>query len=144
MLLRFCEFRSPLRWAMIAFLGAAGAQAQDGVGSSPQEIAFFEARIRPVLVAHCDECHSANSKIVRGGLRLDSRTASQKRGDSGPVIVPGKPEESLLIQAIKHESLAMPPNKKLPDAVIADFETWIRRGAVDPREEVKAGGLKPV
>src|SRR5262245_37533566 len=120
--LRFCESRSPLRLAMIAFLSAAGAQAQDGIGSSAQEIAFFEARVRPVLVAHCDECHSANSKVVRGGLRLDSRTASRKGGDSGLAVVPGKPEESLLIQAIKHESLAMPPNKKLPDAVIADFE----------------------
>jgi hypothetical protein len=108
------------------------------------DIEFFEARIRPVLVSSCYECHAADSKIVRGGLQLDSRDASLKGGDSGPAIVPGKPEDSLLIQAIKHESVAMPPESRLPDQVIADFEEWIRRGAPDPREEVKTGKLKPV
>lgn len=121
---------------------SAGASAQDADQKS--KLDFFESRIRPVLVASCYECHSADSKIVRGGLQLDSRDATMKGGDSGPSLIPGQPEDSLLIQALKHESLAMPPDNKLPDQVIADFEEWIRQGAVDPRDEVRAGKLKPV
>ena len=82
----------------------------DGAG-----LHFFETKIRPVLVQHCYECHAADSKILRGGLQLDSRDATLKGGDSGPALVAGKPEASLLIQALKHESLAMPPDSKLPD-----------------------------
>ena len=105
---------------------------------------FFEAKIRPVLVQHCYECHAADSKILRGGLQLDSRDATLKGGDSGPALVAGNPEDSLLIQALKHESLAMPPDSKLPDQTIADFEEWIRLGAPDPREQTIAARLKPV
>lgn len=112
--------------------------------SSAQQIEFFEARIRPVLAQSCYECHSAESKIVRGGLQLDSRQAGLTGGDSGPAIVPGRPEESLLIEALKHESVEMPPDSKLSDQVIADFEEWIRQGAADPRDEVKTGKLQPV
>ena len=111
----------------------------DGAG-----LQFFETKIRPVLVQHCYECHAADSKILRGGLQLDSREATLKGGDSGPALVAGKPEASLLIQALKHESLAMPPDSKLPDQTIADFEEWIRLGAPDPREQTKAARLKPV
>ena len=111
----------------------------DGAG-----LQFFETKIRPVLVQHCYECHAADSKILRGGLQLDSRDATLKGGDSGPALVAGKPEASLLIQALKHESLAMPPDSKLPDQTIADFEEWIRLGAPDPREQTKAARLKPV
>jgi len=115
---------------------------QDPVQDSGTQ--FFESKIRPVLVEHCYECHAADSKIVRGGLQLDSRAATLKGGDTGPALVAGKPEDSLLIQALKHESLAMPPESKLPDQTIADFEEWIRLGAPDPREQVKAAKLKPV
>jgi len=112
--------------------------------TDPAHLEFFETKIRPVLVSSCYECHSADSKIVRGGLMLDSRSGSLKGGDSGAAIVPGQPEASLLIQAIRHESTAMPPDSKLSDQVIADFEEWIRNGAVDPRNETKTGKLKPV
>ena len=105
---------------------------------------FFESRIRPILVEHCLECHSGDSKILRGGLRLDSRQESLKGGDSGPVLVPGKPEDSLLISAMKYDGLEMPPKGKLPDSVIADFETWIRDGASDPRTESRPARLRPV
>ena len=138
--------RLPFTCFLIASLASnlltSGLSAEDAKNNS--DIEFFEAKIRPVLVASCYECHAADSKIVRGGLQLDSREASLKGGDSGPAILPGKPEDSLLIQALKHESVAMPPDSKLPDQVIADFEEWIRRGAHDPREEVKTGKLKPV
>jgi hypothetical protein len=109
-----------------------------------EKLDFFEQRIRPVLVTQCYECHSADSKIVRGGLQLDSREAVLKGGDSGPAIVGNDVDASLLIQAIKHEASEMPPDEKLPDHVIADFERWVREGAVDPRDEVKPGKLQPV
>ncbi len=109
-----------------------------------QQLEFFEAKIRPVLVERCYECHSAESKILRGGLQLDSRAAGLQGGDSGPAIVPGHPEDSLLIEALRHETLEMPPEEKLPAEVIADFEAWISQGAIDPRDEVLAGRLQPV
>ncbi|MBI5761080.1 MAG: PSD1 domain-containing protein [Planctomycetales bacterium] len=110
------------------------------IGSAEEAAAgkeFFEKRIRPVLVRHCYECHSAAAKKPKGGLRLDSRAAVRTGGDSGPAVVPGKPDESLLIDALRHDALVMPPppGKKLPDAVIADFVRWIEMNAPDPREE---------
>ncbi|MCA9050614.1 MAG: DUF1553 domain-containing protein [Planctomycetaceae bacterium] len=95
---------------------------------------FFERRIRPVLVEHCYACHSEKAENIRGGLLLDSRAGSLAGGDSGAVIVPGQPDDSLLISALRHESFEMPPDRRLPDEVITDFERWIRDGATDPRE----------
>ncbi|HUG92958.1 MAG TPA: PSD1 and planctomycete cytochrome C domain-containing protein [Planctomycetaceae bacterium] len=95
---------------------------------------FFETKIRPVLVQHCHECHSAEARDLKGGLRLDTRTAWQNGGDSGPVIVPNDPDGSLLIQALRYDGYEMPPAGKLPDAVIADFVKWVEMGAPDPRE----------
>jgi cytochrome c553 len=104
-------------------------------------IAFFEQKVRPVLVEHCYSCHSAEAKKLKGNLYLDSKAGWEKGGDSGePVIIPGKPEESLLIRSVRHEveDLKMPPKKpKLPDAVIADLVAWVRMGAPDPRDGVK-------
>lgn len=127
----------------IAFAVAAMPLMAQG-SHDAAKLDFFETKIRPVLMQHCYECHAADAKIVRGGLQLDSKVATLKGGDSGASIIPGKPEDSLLISAIKHESLAMPPKSKLPDNVIADFETWIRDGAVDPREEARPAKLPPV
>ena len=106
------------------------SQATDGT-------ALFESRIRPLLAEHCYECHSAEKK-QKAGLLLDSKAGWEKGGDSGPPIVPGKPEESLLIKAVHwtDKDLQMPPEKaggKLTDAQIADLETWIKNGAIDPR-----------
>jgi hypothetical protein len=98
---------------------------------------FFEKKIRPVLVAHCYECHSVESSgkgKLKGGLALDTRKAMLKGGESGASIIPGKPTESLLIKALKYSGLEMPPTQKLPPMVIADFEKWIKDGAFDPRE----------
>jgi hypothetical protein len=95
---------------------------------------FFEKHIRPVLVANCYQCHSASSKEIEGGLRLDTREGLRKGGDSGAVIVPGKPDESLLIRALQHEDgMEMPPKQKLPDNVVANFVKWVELGAPDPR-----------
>src|ERR1041385_6459760 len=106
--------------------------------TTTSEPEFFEKKIRPVLVEQCYECHSATSKKLKGGLRADTRAGLLKGGDTGPAIMPGKPEQSLLIAAIAHrqQDLAMPPKKpKLPDAIIADFERWVRDGAVWPADE---------
>src|SRR5262245_3563482 len=92
---------------------------------------FFETRVRPVLAKNCYACHT-ESKM--GGLRLDSGDAVKTGGKSGPPIVPGKPDESLLIQAIRqtHERLKMPPRGKLRDTEIADIVEWVKSGAVWP------------
>jgi hypothetical protein len=111
-----------------------------------EDHAFFESRVRPVLVEHCFECHSGEK--TKGGLALDTKQGWEKGGDSGPAIVPGKPDESLLIKAVRYhdEDLAMPPKKKggkLPDAVITDLVAWVKMGAPDPRvAAVKIAGMK--
>ena len=97
---------------------------------------FFEKKIRPALIKHCYKCHSEEGDKVRGGLLLDSRAAVLQGGDSGPAVVPGKINESLLYTAITYEddSLEMPPKYQLPETVIADFKRWIELGAPDPRK----------
>ncbi len=111
----------------------AWARADEPPAFTEQQLTFFETKIRPVFVTHCYECHAADSKIVQGGLRLDSRQGLLKGGDTGAAIVPGKAEESLLIKALRHDGVEMPPKGKLSASVIKDFETWIAMGAPDPR-----------
>ena len=104
---------------------------------------FFESRVRPVLVKHCQDCHGA--KKQEGGLRLDSRDAWMRGGDRGEAIIAGEPDKSLVIQAVRHHDpdLQMPPdNKKLTTAEIADLEAWVQRGAFDPRRESAAPNSK--
>lgn len=100
-------------------------------------VEFFEKKIRPVLVEHCLKCHATDSKKLGGGLLLDHREGIKTGGDSGSAIESNKPDDSLLIKAIRYddESLKMPPKGKLPAAVIADFEEWVRLGAPDPRDK---------
>ncbi|MFM8468931.1 MAG: PSD1 and planctomycete cytochrome C domain-containing protein [Limisphaerales bacterium] len=104
----------------------------------PDQLAFFEKKIRPVLAEHCYSCHSAKAEKLKGGLYVDSRDGLFKGGSSGPVIVPGKPEKSLLIKDMKStnpDDMMPPKGDRLPASVIADFETWVRMGAPDPRTE---------
>ncbi len=103
-----------------------------------EAVAFFENKIRPILVQHCYECHSGASDSIKGGLRLDFRELSRKGGDSGPAVIPKRVADSLIISALKYETAEMPPSGKLPDKVIADFVRWIEMGAADPREESAA------
>ncbi|MEM7601616.1 MAG: PSD1 and planctomycete cytochrome C domain-containing protein, partial [Verrucomicrobiota bacterium] len=98
---------------------------------------FFETRIRPILAQECYECHSESTKS-KGGLLLDTRTGWETGGDSGPVIIPGNPGESLLFQSIAHEieDLKMPKaGAQLEPGLIEDFRKWIEMGAPDPRDE---------
>ncbi|MEM9943541.1 MAG: PSD1 and planctomycete cytochrome C domain-containing protein, partial [Planctomycetota bacterium] len=97
-------------------------------------IAFFESKIRPVLVGHCYRCHSKESNKMRGGLHVDTRDALWKGGDSGPAVVPGKPDESPLYEVLTYKGeYQMPPSGKLEGNMIADFKKWIEMGAPDPR-----------
>jgi hypothetical protein len=114
--------------------------------SFAEDHAFFESKVRPVLLEHCYECHSGEK--TKGGLALDTKQGWEKGGDTGPAIVPGKPDESLLIKAVRYhdDDLAMPPKKKggkLPEAVIADLVEWVKMGAPDPRvAAAKIAGMK--
>ena len=115
--------------AVLAFSAAAARAADDG-------IEFFEKRVRPVLAEQCGKCHAADAEKIKGGLLLDSREGWLQGGDSGPVLVPGDPENSLLIKAVRYtdKDLQMPPkDKRLPDAAIADLVTWVRMGAPSPQ-----------
>ncbi len=101
---------------------------------SAEGVEFFEKKIRPLLTAQCHSCHSSGKK-VRGGLLLDSRDGFHKGGDSGPAIVPGEPEKSRLIHAIRYtDELRMPPRNKLPDEAIADLTAWVKMGAPWPKD----------
>lgn len=112
---------------------------------SEEQLAFFEKKIRPVLVQHCYKCHSSQAKKVQGGLLLDTRAGIRKGGDTAPSVVPGNMKESLLLDALRYDGIEMPPDQKLPDSVIADFEQWIKLGAADPRDgETKVTAPKSI
>jgi hypothetical protein len=100
---------------------------------SPAAVEFFEKKIRPVLVKHCDSCHSGSTP--KGGLSLATRTGILKGGSKGPAAVSGRPEESLLVKAVHYTDprVKMPPAGKLSGATIADLEKWVAMGLPDPR-----------
>jgi hypothetical protein len=127
----------PVLFALLVLVN--GLQA----GGDSRGIDFFEKKIRPVLVEHCSSCHSKDAqakKKLRGGLLVDSRAALLKGGDSGPAVVPGKAQESLLIKALQYsDEIRMPPKKRLPDSVVADFVTWVNLGAPAPEDSTAKG-----
>ena len=106
--------------------------------ADPEGIAFFEQRIRPIFAEHCYSCHSASAKTLQANLLLDSSNSILAGGDSGPSIIPNKPDESLLIQSVRYSPnhSAMPPDGKLLDEQIAALEAWVRRGAPVPSSEI--------
>lgn len=120
-----------------------------GLGASPEfsapapaSLALFERKIRPVLVDHCYACHSERAGKAEGALRLDTRESTRRGGEKGPVVVPGAPQESRLIQFIRENHLQTrnPPRAPLPPTTVADFEEWVRMGAPDPRESAALAG----
>jgi hypothetical protein len=131
-----------LVWSL-ALLAATATEAS--AGDDAKGIAFFETRIRPVLVEKCQACHSNNAKKPKGGLKVDSRAAIRAGGTSGPAVVPGNLDASLLYQAISAADGVepMPPKAKLPASVVADFRQWITMGAPDPREGTPAEAAVP-
>ncbi|WP_437230854.1 PSD1 and planctomycete cytochrome C domain-containing protein [Planctomicrobium sp. SH661] len=114
---------------------------------SADQLQFFEKQVRPLLAEHCYKCHSG--KTAKGDLRVDSRGQLLLGGESGPAIEPGKPGESLLMQAIRYESFEMPPSGKLKDEQIAILSRWIEMGAPWPGDDgqvakrVKEGEFTP-
>jgi hypothetical protein len=127
-------FGATLAGLLFVMGSAAGGQAPHDADT------FFELKIRPVLFDTCFPCHGG--KKVNHGLRVDSREALLKGGQTGPAVVPGNPEKSLLIQAIRyrHADIKMPPDKRLPEEVVKDFVSWVEQGAAWPRV---LSGLKP-
>lgn len=127
-------------WMLIGLSGWTTARAQD------PKIDFFEAKIRPVLVERCYECHSATASDQGGGLRLDAPGLMKRGGSLGPAIRPGTAAESLIIKAIEYhdEGFQMPPDGKLIEEQIADFKRWVDEGAVDPRPELEGDAPHPV
>jgi len=116
--------------------GVSVARPAEAQKLSPTQTEFFENKVRPILSKQCYKCHSAEATKVKGGLLLDTRDGLLKGGDSGPALVPGEPEKSLLVKAIRYTDpdLQMPPKgEKLSDAQIADLVTWVKMGAPDPR-----------
>src|SRR4051812_23833438 len=122
----------------VALLAPAAVAADVAPAATPDQLAFFEQKIRPLLVDQCYACHSADAKAnkkLKGSLFLDSREGLLKGGDTGPAIVPGQSAKSLLMKAVRWEDpdVSMPPKKKLPETAVADLAKWIDAGAADPR-----------
>lgn len=129
----------PWLGTLFGVLGVVLCPCSTGAMTSAEKVDFFERRIRPVLVERCEECHGRQSQVLKGGLRVDSRSGLLRGGDTGPSLVPGDPERSLLLKALSHADpdLKMPPKGRLSDSVLADFRRWILEGAMDPREEAQ-------
>jgi cytochrome c553 len=111
---------------------------------TPEQAAFFESKVRPILSAKCYKCHSQEEGKAKGGLTLDTAEGTTKGGETGPSITPGNPDKSLLIAAILYTDpdLQMPPKgEKLSDKEIADLTAWVKMGAPDPRKSAKATKL---
>lgn len=118
---------------LLAFLSAALPLR---AALKPAELAFFEKEVRPLLAEHCYQCHSQEASRLKGGLLLDSAAGWQMGGDSGEALIPGDPDASLLMHAVRYDNrdLQMPPKYKLSEDAVAVLEKWIAMGAPDPRE----------
>ncbi|TWT37238.1 Planctomycete cytochrome C [Posidoniimonas corsicana] len=123
-------------WLLVAILvaGSGSRAATAGGGFSGEQLEFFETKVRPLLAEHCYACHSAKTGKTKGGVRLDHRDMLITGGDSGPAIVPGEPDASLLLEAVRYESYQMPPTGKLPDQDIQTLARWVAMGAPWPEE----------
>lgn len=135
----------PLR--LLTPIVGVSLSALTGVASaadvSDEDLKFFENKIRPILVERCADCHGADTQ--ESGLRMDSYSAMLNGGTSGPAVVPGKIDESLMIAAIefKDTSLQMPPDGKMPAAEIELLKEWVKRGAPHPEKNANPGGIQP-
>ena len=123
-----------LFWAISSF---PAAKATEG-------FAYFEEKVRPVLVAHCYECHSEEAGERKGGLWLDRKEGWAHGGDAGPSLVPGDPDESLLVESIRYTDadLQMPPKSRMSAPEVKILEAWVAMGAPDPRDEVLIGAVR--
>src|SRR6185436_18254089 len=121
---------------VLVLLLSPAAVGQD----DPAAAKLFQEKVGPILTARCYKCHSADAPKPKGGLRLDSRDAALKGGDTGPALVPGKPAESLLIKAVNGDDadLQMPPKEKMPAGEVEILKQWISKGAAWSATAAKA------
>src|SRR5437879_4410714 len=128
---RRCRRKAALAFMVVCGFVGSVFSAEPASGG----LALFNDYIGPLFRERCYECHSHESGKAKGGLVLDSRNGWAKGGEHGPAIVPGKPEESLLLRAVSHTDpdLQMPPKKKLSDDQISKLRQWVALGATDPR-----------
>ena len=122
-------------WISLSLVGADAGEKEP----TTEQLKFFEEKVRPVLAQNCFKCHGEEKQ--KGDLRLDVHEALLAGGESGPAIVPGKPKESLLLDAVNYASLEMPPDGKLSESEIEILTTWVKIGAPWPKEH---GGAGPV
>src|SRR5579862_7551131 len=122
-----------LAFALALGLFAHPVAAASPNSFSPHQIEFFENKVRPVLAGTCQKCHGAEKQ--KGGLRLDSRDAVLKGGETGAAVIPGKPNESPMIDAVNYRGLEMPPNGKLKADEIKALVEWVKMGAPWPKEQ---------
>ena len=125
-------------WAGLILLCAGSSIAFAEEKLTAEQVEFFESKVRPIFVEHCYQCHSETADEVEAELLLDSKWGWKTGGESGPAIIPGNPDESLVIDAVRYQEdkvTAMPPRSKLPDEDIAILEKWVEMGAPDPRTE---------
>lgn len=134
---------NPLLSKLLRPAAAVALAAAIPASGTAADIEHFEKRIRPILVERCYECHSTTAKKLKGGLSLDSKEGWSRGGDSGPAIVPGKPNLSLLIKAVRWNDpeTQMPPKNKLPQSEIDALVAWVQSGAPDPRTEPTANSV---
>ena len=130
-----------MRWlgVYLAMLLATGVTRAATPEPSADQVKFFEEKVRPILAENCYKCHGSEQQ--KGSLRLDLREAAMAGGEDGPVIVPGRPEQSVLVEAIRWESFEMPPKNKLNETQIATLTEWIRRGAPMPQDHGGGSGV---
>lgn len=120
---------------LISIFVAGTFEVSSGSDIAPEDLEFFESKIRPALITHCYECHSEEKGKRKGGLWLDRRSGWEIGGDTGPAATPHDLAGSLLIETIRYDDpdLEMPPDGKMPAETIALFEEWVQRGLPDPR-----------
>src|SRR5690349_12993489 len=124
----------PVGWRLVsAFVFSLGLLQSAHAGQDPRALEFFETKIRPLLVENCYTCHSADTN-AHGGLRVDDRVGLLGGGNRGAAIVPGEPDKSLLLRAVRYtdKKLKMPPEGQLSAEQIADLTKWIKDGAAWP------------
>src|SRR3954471_9136656 len=137
--------------ALVAGAGPLRGQSVESAApkAAAAQIEAFEKEVRPLLVSRCYKCHAAEAKRIRGNLRLDTRAGLLKGGDLGPAVVPGDPDRSLLIRAVRHDDpdMQMPPDGRLTPGEIGTLEKWVRAGMPTPPDESRdaaaAGPARP-
>ncbi len=136
------RFTTPLLLIALLFCSQVSAAdvAADASPATAADLEFFEKHVRPLFAEHCYACHSTTSEKLQAGLLVDSRSGLLRGGDSGPAMVPGDPDASLLIESVRYDGYEMPPSGKLADEEISHLERWVEMGAPWPKEDAPVAG----